>query len=251
MKQVVCENCGASFSSEERVCPYCGAENVPVSVKEQMDYIRVLKKKEAELNTVIPHENAKHYTRKINQIGLWVVVLFLLLAVIVSGFAFLRNARKRSFQKEALEKLEGYYQAKDFASMEEYLNDHYDLYSATFDKYNELADIYYSYRNGKEYLEEDLKWLKESNFDDDMVAETLKYDLGYFFRGLWKIRQMEENDFIYDEQDGAEYLRQLLLIQLKDVCLLTDEEIKEGTDRYVDYSTDYTDLAEIVIGRIS
>ena len=62
---------------------------------------------------------------------------------------------------------------------------------------------------------------------------------------------MEENDFIYDEQDGAEYLRQLLLIQLKDVCLLTDEEIKEGTDRYVDYSTDYTDLAEIVIGRIS
>ncbi len=250
MNQTKCENCGASFSSEEKFCPYCGAENVPVSVREQMDYIRDLKRREAELNTVVPHEKAKSYTRKVNRIGLGIVALFVLLALLVSGFAFVRNARKRSFQKEALRTLEGYYQTKNFSAMEEYLNDHYELYSATFDKYNEIAEIYYCYRNGKEYLDEDLKWLKESQFDNSLVADTLKYDLSYFFRGMWKIRMLEENDYIFDEQEGAEYLRELIMIQLRDVCMLTDEEILEGIDRYYDYNTDYSDLAEIVVGRI-
>ena len=250
VKTIRCENCGAAFSSEEKVCPYCGAENVPVSVREQMDYLADLRQRKRELDTVVPQEKTKRLTGKVTRIGIWVGIALLIMIVLGSAFAVVRARNRRAYQKQAVETLERFYGSKDFAGMEQYLREHDELWSATYDKYNDLAEIYYYYRIGSEYLQEDLEWVGMQSDIGEKEAEILKYDLNYLFRALSLLEELRSNDYVYNEQAGAEYLESLVKTVLKDNCMLTDEEIKEGIERYTDFDTDYTDLGLIALGRI-
>ena len=134
--------------------------------------------------------------------------------------------------------------------MEQYLQEHDDLWSATYDKYQDLTEIYYYYRIGSQYLQEDLEWIGGQDNIGEMEAEILQYDLNYLFRSMSLLEELKANDYVYNEQAGAEYLEGLVREALKDCCMLTDEEIREGTERYLNFDTDYTDLGLIALGRI-
>ena len=99
-------------------------------------------------------------------------------------------------------------------------------------------------------LQEDLEWVGMQSDIGEKEAEILKYDLNYLFRALSLLEELRSNDYVYNEQAGAEYLESLVKTVLKDNCMLTDEEIKEGIERYTDFDTDYTDLGLIALGRI-
>ncbi|MBR0343181.1 MAG: zinc-ribbon domain-containing protein [Oscillospiraceae bacterium] len=247
---VTCGNCGAQYDENEKVCPYCGAENVPVSIKEQSDYLQGISRKKALLNTVIPQEKAKRAEKKVHRTALVLVAFFLLFALMAAGYSIVRTKQKRYNQQEALRILEEYYVNNDYEGMYEYYWGHDDLYSATYDKYEKLCDVYHYYSNGNRYLEEDLSYIKQ--YGDGAVdwTDNIGYDLSCFFRALWLLDELEDNGYIYNEKAGADYLKEMTLSVLKQTCLLSDNEIQEGLSRYEGFETDYSDLAEQVIRRV-
>lgn len=250
MKTIRCENCGAAFSSEEKVCPYCGAENVPVSVREQLDYLADLDQKKKELDTVVPQEKTRRLTKKVTRIGIWAGAVLLILIIAGSAFAAVRTRKRRELQKQALETLERFYGTNDFAGMEQYLEEHDGLWSATYDKYQNLAEVYHYYRNGSQYLEEDLEWIGRQDSIGEKEAGLLQYDLNYLFRSMALLEELKSNDYVYNERAGAEYLEGLVRGVLSERCMMTDEEIREGTERYQNFDTDYTDLGLIALRRM-
>ena len=114
---VTCGNCGAQYDENEKVCPYCGAENVPVSIKEQSDYLQGISRKKALLNTVIPQEKAKRAEKKVHRTALVLVAFFLLFALMAAGYSIVRTKQKRYNQQEALRILEEYYVNNDYEGM--------------------------------------------------------------------------------------------------------------------------------------
>lgn len=247
---VICENCGATYSSEEKVCPYCGAENLPVSVREQTEYVEDLRRRTAELDTVIPSENTRKVRRKINRIGIAAGIIFVLLIFVACVYGIVRTVNRRDFQKESLDILEGYYQQNDYASMLDYLDSHDRTYSSTYGKYNALTEVYRYYSIACEYYDQDLVWINRDGFDIEKFGDVFQFELSYLFRSLYLLKDLEDNDYVYNEQDGAEYLKDLVTARLRDQYLLTDEEIREGTEMYEDFDTDYSDLSKTVLRRL-
>ena len=247
---VTCGNCGAQYDDNEKVCPYCGAENVPVSIKEQTDYLQEIKEKKALLNTVIPQEKAKNAEKKVHKTALVLTSFFLVFALLAAGYSIVRIRQKRYNQQEALRILEEYYVNNDYEGMYEYYWSHDELYSATYDKYDKLSMIYYYYTNGTNYLEEDLSYIRQYKDSSTDWTDNIAYDISCLFRALSMLNDLKENGYIYNEKSGAEYLEKLITPVLKETCQLSDSEIKQGIERYEDYDTDYSDLAELVIRRV-
>lgn len=247
---IQCRYCGAEYGDEEKVCPYCGSENVGVSLKEQQGFLDEMKRKKEQLNTVVPQEKAKKAVRKVHKTAVILVAFFLIFALLAAGYSIVRTKQARYRQQEHLRILEEYYVNNDFEGMYEYYWSNDDLYSATYDKYYKLSEIYRCYSYGKDYLDTDLEFLKTDRENTELWAEDIEYDLSCLFRALYLLDELERNGYVYNEKAGAEYLRQLILPVLKQTCMLTDPEILDGESRYEDYDTEYLDLAELVIGRV-
>lgn len=250
MGLITCASCGARYDDKEKVCPYCGAENAAVSVKEQMDYLAAMEEKKNRLNDEVPRQKTKRALTKITKGGMVVAGLFVVFALLAAGASILAARQRRAFQQEALETLEGYYVRNDYDSMLEYMEKHDDLYSATYDKYDYLSEVYYYYQSGKEYLEEDLSFLEKNSNYTEGWSENLGMDISYLFRALSILRDLEEDGYVYNEESGVLYLRDLILPVLRDTCMLTESEIQEGIERYEGFNTDYADYGEMVLGRV-
>ncbi len=246
-----CRNCGAQYEDTEKVCPYCGAENIDVSIQEQNDYLQNIKKKKEQLNTVVPQEKARRAEKKVHKVALVLAAFFVIFALLAAGYSIIRTRQRRYEQQEALRILEEYYVNNDYKSMYEYYWSHDDLYSATYDKYYKLSEIYNYYSNGTAYLEEDLSYAKQ--YKDGQVdwSENVGYDLSCLFRALYLIDELKNNGYVYNEEAGAMFLKEQILTVLKQTCLLSDSEIQLGIEGYEGYDTDYSSLAEEVIRRVA
>ena len=247
---IQCKFCGAEYGDEEKVCPYCGSENVGVSLREQQSFLDELKHKKERLNTVVPQEKAKRAEKKVHKAALVLAAFFVLFALLAAGYSIVRTRQKRYDQQEALRILEEYYVSNDYEGMYEYYWSHDEMYSATYDKYYKLSEIYHYYSIGTDYLDEDLSYIRQYVEGSLDWTDNIGYDLSCLFRALHLLDELESNGYVYNEKEGADYLRQLILPVLKETCMLTDSEIAEGEARYEDYNTDYNDLAELVLRRV-
>lgn len=248
---ITCRNCGAQYDEKEKVCPYCGAENVDVSIQEQNDYLQDMKRKKERLNTVVPQEKARRAEKKVHRTALVLAVFFVIFVLLAAGYSIVRMRQRRYEQQEALRVLEEYYINNDYKGMYEYYWSHDDLYSATYDKYYKLSEIYNYYSSGTTYLEEDLSFAKRSKENQVDWSENVGYDLYCLFRALYLLEELKNNGYVYNEEAGAEFLKQQILPVLKQTCMLSDDEIQQAVQEYEGSETNYSNLAKEVIRRVA
>ncbi len=247
---IICPNCGAEFDAAEPVCPYCGAENVKASIREQLDYLEEIDKKEKALAD-LPEQKSRKVNRKIGKTALMagIAILIILCTVALMGANSLRHSREKYDQ--SIEQLEQWYVANDYESIDKYLREN-ELYSASYDKYQKLADAYRAISQGEEYLKEDQSYIRDSgtSADEKSLVDLIQYGIRNEFQGLSMLAEMEAKGFVYGEEDGVKYLRQKATEVLQEYCGLTEEEIAEGTSRYENYDTPYREEAKRMIERI-
>ena len=248
---ITCRNCGAQYDDKEKVCPYCGAENVDVSIQEQNDYLQNVKKKKELLNTIVPQEKARRAEKKVHKVALVLAAFFVIFVLLAAGYSIVRMRQKRYEQQEALRVLEEYYVNNDYEGMYEYYWNHDDLYSATYDKYYKLSEIYHYYSSGIAYLEDDLSFAKQGEEYQVDWSENVGYDLSCLFKALYLIEELKSNGYVYNEEAGAEFLKQQILPVLKQTCMLSDDEIQQAVQEYKGSETDYSSLAKEVIRRVA
>ena len=85
-----------------------------------------------------------------------------MIAIVVGKFSV--NAGHKKEQKH-LTKLEEFYQAKDYAAIDEYLSDK-DLWDSSYEKYDEISRVYTYYA----YLENDIMHIREI-LDSEMTED--------------------------------------------------------------------------------
>ena len=249
MAQKICSFCGARYDDSEKTCPYCGSENADYSLHEQEQFIREFREKRRRLDEEIPRERIKRAHGAISAVAAVMVIMISVLIVIATVFSIMRVKNRRKNQMQTLDILEQYYQNRQFEEMRDYYYNSSDTYSATYDKYYYLGDIWYWYSCGSEFLADDVKYFSMYDDGSDVFRENISHDLGYLFRGLSMLDELEANGFVYNEEDAALYLRSLITDLLKGTYGFTDEEIEQATARYEDFDTDYGDLADRIMGR--
>lgn len=248
---MTCSSCGSEYDERLAQCPYCGSENEVFAKKEQRDYIVSYEKKIDELGR-IPEQMAKRAGNKVMKIAAVLVAAFLVLAGIVWQTTRLRAVRALEKQQEQLERLEEYYQAGDYDAMGEYL-DEVNGYGSSYRKYEQIEQIYSPYENIRESAELHKKQMKQYSphtMREDLAADSFIWDLKDCFRQLKKIYMIETEDFPYGNEEKMYDIKEKYVEILKTELLLTTEEIDEGTVRYEDIDTDYTDLAMVVVQRL-
>ena len=249
MAQKICSFCGARYDDSEKTCPYCGSENVEYSMREQEEILREFKEKRQKLNEEIPRERIRRAHGAISTVAAIMVILISVLIVIATVFSVMRVRNRRKNQMQTLDILEQYYQNRQFAEMRDYYYNSDDTYSATYDKYLHMSDIWYSYTTGKTFLTEDLEQYIKYQDGSDVFRDSVSYDLNCLFRSLHIMRELEDNGYVYNEREGVEYMREMVLETLKETAGLTQEQIDYGVSIYEDYNTDYGYLADEILGR--
>lgn len=249
---MTCNSCGSEYDERMAQCPYCGSENEAFARKEQRDYILSYEKKIDELDSV-PRQMAKKAANKVIKIIAVIVALFLILAGIVWLITRREASQALERQQSKLAKLEEYYQSGDYAAIGDYLQE-IDDYGSSYRKYEQIEQVYYRYEN----ILKSAKLHKEllgqyflSMPEEKLVSDYFVWDLKDCFRQLRMIREIEEDDFPYGNEEGICDIRDKYIEILKTELLLTEEEIEDGTVRYVDSDTDYTDLAVTSVQRMT
>lgn len=178
-------------------------------------------------------------------IGLVIVIFFLLGLWGVSKFQAQQALKK---QNQHLEKLEKYYTNEDFEGMYEYIQKHDIRGAHTYKKYTEVSWIYHSMSWHLESLRENREFAKQGT----LQPEYLAFDLSMVFEDLYDLWTLEEQGFLYGEEDAVLKLREIIQKELKGTMLLTEEEIEEGFDLAKEEAEQeaYEKLAKISIKRM-
>ena len=239
-----CPNCGAQFDPEILRCPYCGYE-ITEKVREREEvFLRELKQKHRLTLKSLPGKMLNRYT---------VILGFVLAALILiaAGFEIAKNIgntreaeREYREKEEMLAHLEDLYQNGEYEKMKD---EYYDsgFYGASFGKYSNTAEIF----SLSKYAIDSLMLTAEAQ--SLRTPEHLGENLQAAFRCLAHCRKMREEGFLYDEGKAVESMEAKVTDVMMHVWGVTEEEVAEGTERYVDRSTDYSDFAEELLMRFS
>ena len=226
MAQKICSFCGARYDDSEKTCPYCGSENADYSLREQEQFIREFREKRRRLDEEIPRERIKRAHGAISIVAAIMVIMISVFIVIATVFSVMRVKNRRKNQMQTLDILEQYYQNRQFAKMRDYY-----------------------YTTGKTFLTEDLEQYIKYRDGADVFRDSVSYDLNCLFRSLHIMQELEDNGYVYNEREGVEYMREMVLETLKETAGLTQEQIDYGVSIYEDYNTDYGYLADEILGR--
>ena len=239
----ICPKCGGRLEPDTQTCPYCGYENPGKEQAREEEKLNRLKAEHREKMRKMPREMLKKGTSRI-------VLLLIFLAVAIAGvFAaryFLqkeKSSAEYSDKQKMLAHLEELYQAGEYEQLkDEYYDSGY--YGASFGKYSNTAEIFSRYIYPKKSLLLALE--SESLCTVNYVSE----DLRAAFYCLHRCQDMRDKGFTYGEQEAVEAMEADLLSVLKNSWRMTDEEIAQGFEQYVDRSTDYSELAARLISRL-
>ena len=244
---MICKNCGSEFTDGLLQCPYCGTEDAKEAVEQQKEYIEEYKEKIDDLKE-LPERVAKKGKSKATNVIICLMLLSVCMCMVVAIISSLLGGNKLQNQEKHLEKLEELYQAKDFEELEAYY-EKINMRGGRFTKYDRVVDVY-----GRLFYMDSLKLNYEHIRDySKPIAEmeSLQEDFWYVFGILYDIKEFEEQDFSYGEEEGILYLKEIYVDGLKEYALLTDEEIEEGILMYVEEDSDYSELVEIVLQRLN
>lgn len=207
----ICQNCGARYEDERTVCPYCGAEDRKLSKRQYREKINRLRKQRQDIRSL-----PKMIPRKaVKVLGIGVIVAVALFALALVVLLIVQNIRKSGAQR---------LEEKNIALMEEYLQNEqfqelYDFYKelpytyARYDKYKEVADVYYFYT----VLERDLDWHQQDQ------RELLK--------DLKRLRdEVTEREDDQSRMGNESFLRRIYEMGLDEVCGALSLEREEAED---------------------
>ena len=131
--------------------------------------------------------------------------------------------------------------------MNEYLRDVPDGYSSTYAKYYKVGDLYTSICR----LEEHCPRTAEFVINNPGKAEFLTSDLEDLFGLVRACKAMEDAGYIFGEEEPVlDYSARAKTI-LKEVFLLTDDEIQSGIEISKSEEPDYAELRDLSLERLN
>ena len=234
-----CANCGAEINENELICPYCGYENEKVAIEEQANYLNELEKKKENLNYE-PERKAKRAEKKTNYVFRNVLILVSIIGFIAFGVVYFTSSNSLNKQNKNIEKLEEYYQERDYESISNLMDKIEDSYVPAYKKYYITASLY----NGSQW---ELS-IMEENYDyynEGISRDSFDEEIEYVFKSLCEMKEYEDDGYKYEESDVVEYYRDLYYKSLEEVGMLSEEEI----DDFVDNRTDSKTIASIILER--
>lgn len=240
---MICKNCGAEIDEKLLLCPYCNSENEKVAQKEQNEYIEDYKNKIKELESV-PDRMIKKSSKAMLLVAGISLIVFLMCIII--GYGASKCVGDDSIEKrdKHIDKLEKYYDDGDYEKIGDYL-DSKNLYGTFYEKYRRTYDLYDGMDWKIESIEREVEFIEKYDADVSNVATSIGYVMGE----LEKIRKIEEEGFIYEEEDAILYIKSRYFEILKEKMMITEQEIEAGIDEYIE-TKNCEKLAEIVIERI-
>lgn len=239
-----CPNCGADLGSKA-ACPYCGYENEEAAQSQHKKEISAIYDKIAVLLNR-PVEQARKITYALLGGTAALVVLFLL--AMLGAFLYSKVNPDLSYQQQEtlLQQLEACYQAQDYAAMQTILDDTENAYQSVYDKYSIIASMDQKLTGA----EADAASYGASVREAPIYADLLQYPMSRSFEVLNQCRELEENGFVYEEEDAVRSLEARAQALLQETLLLTDEEIRQGMELQLQDEPDYTGLYEICAKRM-
>lgn len=243
---MVCKSCGADLSDDTILCPYCGWENEILAARERETEITEVMDKTHEYM----HKPEK-VAKKTSQVLLWilagVLVLFVMSIVMVSCINRSNADKEYRAQQEALIELERLYTAGDYAAMNEYYWDLPDRSSSTYAKYYKVGNLYRSINRLEEHCPSTVK-VVVNNPDKSYFLIS---DLEDLFGLIKACKDMEEAGYIFGEEEPVTDYSARAKTILKDVFLLTDDEIQSGIEISKTETPDYAELRDLSLERLN
>lgn len=234
----LCPKCGAEFDDLNIRCPFCGFYNDDLALKQEESEMEELRSRHETVMKKMPQALVIKNRRRILS-AMVAAVIFIIVAVIAGSIIYNISERaKYAAKQKFIARLEEMYQNGEYDELfDAYYGKGY--YGASFGKYENTADIamerYYAVR--------DLETLSAGDAD----AASLERALQKSFRCLYLAQRMREQGFIYGEGDAVEKLEDEMKSAMKELWGMSDDEIREGTERYDGRNTDYSELAERLI----
>ena len=183
---MICDSCGASYKLSEYYCPYCQSEN-PVMAEIRKEQILKGYDVEAEqMKDKIWAENLQKWTKRIGIAVIGIAILAVVLAIGAAVVGPIMAEGEAAIVKGHMEKLEKYYQAQEWESMQEYLwedcpsDKNYEKYEQVADAYMELA---YFRNEMKQMLE--LRDTEVGSYYDNLQDELLDRTKGVFTHAIY------------------------------------------------------------------
>lgn len=206
---IQCPNCGANYLKEEKVCPYCGAENQSLTNQEFESQVEQKSREIAE-ELVKPQ-------KFISGIGKYIIILIVFLVIVVF-FAFYNHMRVEEspvtyeVSDKYIEELEHAVEHKDYAEVEKIVFDK-GLYNGRYEGYYNLADVYSEFESMVKYEDEALTaaspdelFLSEEN-RVYAVSIDARVSMENGLRVLWKANDYLAKDTSYGTEESIEEIR--------------------------------------------
>lgn len=244
---MICKSCGAKFSEELLVCPYCGTENEKEAIEQQEEYIEQMHQK-VEAVRDLPKQVAKKANSWLTKVVIGLVIfagIALLLSIVVTKVL---DATSLQRQQKKLDKLEALYQAEDYAGLEEYLSNIKE-HGGEFKKYEIITRLYRYSDITVGLLESYHRVIKSTpgssieNDYDERIQDVLK-ELSY-------IDELEQSGFVYGEEKVALETRETYIQAIKEHLLLTEEEIEKAQAKYTKGEEDYSEFKKLTLERVA
>ncbi|MBR6638442.1 MAG: hypothetical protein IKK96_06240 [Lachnospiraceae bacterium] len=221
-KSNVCPYCGAVLLKNAAHCEHCLHEIESVAKKRHEDTIKGLQKDRRAMKKTLPDKIVDFFSHKIAIVVTAFLVLTLVAIVVAFISAKLHNTSENNTEEKWLKQLEKYYANEQYKELTEYVDENF-IYGYKFDKYTQVADVYYY------YMKLDENWDYYSDMGDNASRksrESIMYWVLYY--GVRGMRSAEES--CTDKGlIGNETLLKDLSADIKDFMMdkvaVTEEEI--------------------------
>lgn len=243
---MVCKTCGAALEDNTIICPYCGWENEPLAAMAREAEVSELRKKNREYKRK-PEKAAKTASVVLICILAGLLILFGM-SVVVTAFINRSDAFSEvRDQQKALSDLEKFYDAGDYAGMNEYLRYFPDSSASPYKKYYKIGQLYERICN----FEEDYPHTVGFAADKPGDTSSLESDLERLFYFLGECKALEDAGYVYGEEKAVSDFSARAKTILKDVFLLNDEEIQSGIESSQSEEPNYAELSDISMKRLN
>ncbi len=220
--KIKCSFCGASYSEAEMVCPYCGAENVEYSKREQKQVLDEYREKTENAEIEVTEEKSRRGTKNVTKI---LIIAGVAIAIFFAIIFYVRNEKIDSAlddQEAIVNQLEMYLENGQYSDMVDYLYNTENTYGGTFGKYKNIADVYGSFRYDLEYAD---NLVENINLDSDVIVKMCSISLNELFHDLDKIKEYEAEGFLYGEEQYMMIFQDMIYDVFLNKYKMTEDEI--------------------------
>lgn len=243
---MICKTCGAFFPDNDVTCPYCKWENEPLAEQRRNQELSEYRNK-LDAYIEVPEKAARDAFP-----FFWKVVAgvfaFVIVMIVIMLFSSRCDAKEelRSHQKLLVE-LEELYVAGDFGTMNDLLISSGSYGDVSIRKYDIIGRMYRQIQFMESSIASDVDFAKR-NPDAQDLFDT---EFSWLFTILSDCETLKENGYVYGEEAAATDFSQRADALLRDILLLTDEEITRGMELSKEDNPDYTELRNITVARLT